>query len=694
MSDYNLPNGRVLRGLSDGKSPADIKIYAIAKGFATEDDYNKNRESVADLLPFAGEVVGGTAGALYGAAWGAAIGTTFLPVIGTAAGGIIGGLLGGGVGTFGGSIAGQAGEASIENRDQSVGSMVAPAGEAALEDMAWSIAGAGIGKAIKTVIWKPLSDMFKALPVGSNELDALGSLQSKLSQAGTTLLPSQASTGDAVGAAAEAYSRSALFSNDFQNILEKQDNYIVDQFKGLFGSLGKGGRESLGHATEALVKDTEAALKEVVEPLYIEIDTLGGINLTTQGLKDTANNIAGKLAVGGGGTTAERRAVISAIDSLPASVTPSEATKHIADLNTLLKATRSDPQAAGILRQTITKLEGSLTGDQFVKTDALTGLAKAARATLTKASGETGLTGAQETIATRLSGLRPTMSFSEAHLELSNLKSLQRDLAVSATPSDAGDRMLTRAITTLSGSMDTAAKKFNPELLAKYNQVSTMYKEGIKTLYSGFMAKALKGSVDKPEFIGEMLFKTGRVTSIKQVNEVVSMAEKLGVKGGVDVRDGVTKGYLEAVFPMRDASAVEFFIKQKNNTKFMDTFNAIVSPDQSKFINNLADEVTILTRHTNSQAGASLAVRSREIGAATNPFNPKNWPLMLLPGLAKKKLSQPVMTKKLNQLKAMNAAAANGTKVPKLLISDFLKDSGLEEAGGVAGFMFGALSGD
>ena len=64
MADYTLPNGRILRGLSEGKSPADIKIYAVAKGYATEDDYNKNRESVADLLPFAGEIVGGTAGAL------------------------------------------------------------------------------------------------------------------------------------------------------------------------------------------------------------------------------------------------------------------------------------------------------------------------------------------------------------------------------------------------------------------------------------------------------------------------------------------------------------------------------------------------------------------------------------------------------------------------------------------------------
>jgi hypothetical protein len=89
-----------------------------------------------------------------------------------------------------------------------------------------------------------------------------------------------------------------------------------------------------------------------------------------------------------------------------------------------------------------------------------------------------------------------------------------------------------------------------------------------------------------------------------------------------------------------------------------------------------------------------LAVRGREIGAATNPFNPKNRPLALLPGFAKKKLSQPVMTKKLNQLKAMNAAAANGTRVSKGLISDFLKDSGIVEGGAVAGFMFGALSGD
>ena len=64
MADYNLPNGRVLRGLSDGKSPADIKTYALAKGFATEDDYNKNRQSVADLLPFAGEIVGGIGGTI------------------------------------------------------------------------------------------------------------------------------------------------------------------------------------------------------------------------------------------------------------------------------------------------------------------------------------------------------------------------------------------------------------------------------------------------------------------------------------------------------------------------------------------------------------------------------------------------------------------------------------------------------
>jgi hypothetical protein len=191
-----------------------------------------------------------------------------------------------------------------------------------------------------------------------------------------------------------------------------------------------------------------------------------------------------------------------------------------------------------------------------------------------------------------------------------------------------------------------------------------------------------------------MLFKTGNVKSIDQVNSGIRMADKLGVKGGVDVREGLTKGYLESIFPARDVGAVEFFINQQTVPKFMDTFNAIVSPAQAKFINNLADEVAILTKNSGTGTGASLTVRSKEIGAVTSPLNPKNWALYLMPAFAKSRLSAPLMTKKLNQLKAMNAAAANGTKVPKLLISDFLKDSGITETGAVAGFMFGALSGD
>jgi hypothetical protein len=694
MATYVLPNGRTIQGLSEGYTPEEIKNYALAKGFATEEEYNKNQKTVADLLPLAGEVSGGVAGAIYGAA----LGTAFLPVAGTALGGLIGGALG----TFAGSTAGQYGEAAIENRSAQAGDVATTAAKAAAVDMLFGAAGAGVAKVFKGVIYKPLKEMFTAAPVGTPQLNALEALQQNLSGYGATLLPSQLGSKSVIGSAVETYSRSSLISSEFDKVVEGQDQYITDQFSSLFNTMQKNSREDVGKAATQLLRDTEKGLKEAVDPLYADIDRLGGIDISTTAIKEQVNKLsgAGMGGMGGPGTSAQR-SVLQMINALPDSLTPAEATQRLSDIARTFdplpigaQGTRAPPpplddKARGMLNMAKSSLEEALSGDRFVKTKGVTAIASAARKMTTTVSGTSGLIGEPKKVADLLDRLRPNMSFSEAHQELSYLKALQRDMKASAEPSDMADRMLSRAIGSLTESMDTAAKKFSPELATKYGQVRDMYSSGLKTLYSDKMTKILRET--DPEFVGEMLFKTGSVTSIAELESVVRLADSLGVKGGRSVREGLTRGFLDGVFPIGNVEAAEAYIKNMADPRFKDTFTAVVPKMQADRINRIAAEVEILGRHATGQTGSSLAVRSREWGAAFKPGKATSLVMLLLPSIAKKGLSAERMNRKLGALKAMNAAASAGRTVPKGIISDFVSDLGLPEAGATTGFLMAAL---
>ena len=60
MPERTLPNGRVIAGVPDSISNEDLKLYAISKGFATEEDYNQDFETSADYLSLLGEVGAGS----------------------------------------------------------------------------------------------------------------------------------------------------------------------------------------------------------------------------------------------------------------------------------------------------------------------------------------------------------------------------------------------------------------------------------------------------------------------------------------------------------------------------------------------------------------------------------------------------------------------------------------------------------
>lgn len=57
MPERTLPNGRVIEGVPDSVSNEDIKLYAIAKGYATEADYNQDFETSADYLSLLGDII-------------------------------------------------------------------------------------------------------------------------------------------------------------------------------------------------------------------------------------------------------------------------------------------------------------------------------------------------------------------------------------------------------------------------------------------------------------------------------------------------------------------------------------------------------------------------------------------------------------------------------------------------------------
>ena len=725
MADKTLPNGQVIRGVPDNISDADLKEYAIMTGAATEADYNRDRQTKADYLSTVGELGGGVAGAMIGASIGSAV-----PIVGTA----IGGLVGGAIGTAAGYFGGEAIESFVEDRDFDVEQATDESIRAGMTDAAFSGAFGVLGKGFKTIyqparaLFQPkyfatprdagaaetamaiqrgettleeviqkgnygeeyIKEITEQLGKRGDELATTAELQGKLTAMGGTMLPAQAAKE--YGTYAQDYASSSYFMKGiYDDILAKQDNYITKQFKEILGkTTDDKTRQETGEALSALVRDSERALQVVVDPIYKAIDKEGAINLATGRIKNNAARTFGTIR----NPSSTARTIMNTINKIDASLTPAQVYKEMRALRQLSKnIAPNDAGSRKLLKSAQNNLKATLKGKRFVHPNSTIAKGKEALDTIITKEGTTGILGTHKKIANKLANMRENMSFSEAHVELSELKALQRDMVASVgTKNSKAEKLIGDAIGEMEKAMDTASKNFNPALKKKYDDVKELYKDGINTINGDWIVKSLKK--DNIADVGQYLVKAGESLGVQDVKKLLAKAKELGVDTkGNNILESIEKEFINNLFPTGSAQSGLKFMDKMQSAKFADTFNAIVGKEKAEKLKTLGEEIQILSRGVEgSETALSLSIRSGEIGVVRDPFTIKSIAYPILGAVARGQLKGKAITKKVNALKAANAQMRAGKPIAKGTMDAIME--GLPTAAAYTGGVIGKVAVD
>jgi len=696
MAVYHLPNGKTLTGLPEGITDEKIKQFAITKGYATENDYllrDYDQQSNADLLSLGSEISGSIVGSIVGGMAAGALAGSVVPGAGTLVGGLVGAagaIAGGGLGAGTGRFIGEAVEAAAEKRDFNPSVALEDAQEAAIADAAWGLAGAGLGKGF-SFIYKGFKNAFVGQKVFDPDAIAKAELQQKLVDRGTSLLPSQLGLKGLTSSAPESYLKASGLSKKIDETYAAQEKYIQDTFEGLFESLPNVDRTSIGNTVVGLIKSTEKALKNEVKPIYKQIEEAGNVKVDLTGLKNIANSVAKKGSEGG--VDGSIKVIKKELDNLPNQIELNDARILRGKLDSLIK---SSPKNAELIKID-KRLNSLMEADKFVN---IKGLDKELFKIMKTIPDEKGklkfLTPSSAKLHKSVEDTAPTMTFTEAADALSAFKSLKRQLDSADNVDGIAIRGVTHVMKRLEGAMDAAAKNLDDDLGKIYGKVSRTYRRGLSTIHAGYMDKAMN-KVD-PERVGELLYKTGNVTSIKQVNDLIQFAQSRKYLGrgkatNTEVMKSIRSGYLRSMFDTRDVKSLEQFLADRTKPKFQETFQSVVGKELADSINKLADEVGILVQGTTGKEGAaSLYVRGKEFAAIQDPTAFKSLVVAFMPNVFSGAISPGRMTKKANALKKFNQQLEKAEVNPNVKISNTLLKEVFDENWVKAGNAIGQVS--
>ena len=721
MVDKTLPNGRIIANLPDGISDEDVKRIALLNNLATEEDYNKDTATGYDSLGFAGELGAGVAGSIKGATMGAAFG----PV-----GAFAGGIAGGAIGAFVGRGVGESLEAFGEDRDPNAAKIIDQSWDAFKEDALFGTifgtAGKVIGRGARPIferfsgglaksdellkaealhdvklgiksideaaadfnmapdqLKRFQEDLLKDENTIIKELDLLDRLEAK----GLTMFPSQTSSRSLKGKIAEDYSKSSIFRDDYIKMLEQHDAFIRDSFADVLKkSQGTLSRDEIGQSLSTLRDASELALRENAGALFRNIDRKGKILIKTAPVKLELRKFE-KIP----NLDAASQAVINRFKKLDVSLTPKMLTKELATIRETFKDLPPEMATANkILKNGLSQFESKMKGPQFVQTAGVDKAGREAQNYLINKYGRAGIEGDFLKRAQRLTEMRPTMSFSEAHQELSNLKKLQRDMDGSLGAKDSqAHSLITKAVGALDESMKKTAKRLGKGLEDEYKVATSMYRDGLQTINGDWIVKAL--NKDNPAQVARMLVESGEQVGVDSVKKLINKAKELKVDvDGKSLINSIERVYLNNLFPTQSIQEAERFTSNMMKEGFRDTFNAIVGKEKGNLLAKVAEDVNILTRNLKgSDSASSLAIRGREIGAVTDPTIAKTSTLLLIQGMIDKQLSPAEIRKNLVLVQQMNKMLNSGKKIPKPLAKRLIDNSGL--LGTNAGLALGAL---
>ena len=197
----------------------------------------------------------------------------------------------------------------------------------------------------------------------------------------------------------------------------------------------------------------------------------------------------------------------------------------------------------------------------------------------------------------------------------------------------------------------------------RYDAVKNIYKEGVQTIHGDWLVKALRK--DNVADIGQYLVKGGEAMSVKQVKDLLVKAKQLKVDvSGNNIVESIEREYLNTLFPAGTLTEGLSFMKNMKDSKFADTFAAIVGKDKANKLLEFGKEVEILSKGLKGNEGAlSLTVRGQELGAIRKPTISTALGYPLLAKAAKGQMSPANVTKKLNKIKALNKQLVAGKPI-------------------------------
>jgi len=298
---------------------------------------------------------------------------------------------------------------------------------------------------------------------------------------------------------------------------------------------------------------------------------------------------------------------------------------------------------------------------------------------------------------TWLENVPSTLTFSEAHAQLSTIKKLVRDIKSSSTPDTATLSILNQTENVIRSAMDKAGSKLPNNLKTEYDNVTNYYKQGKNIITDVYLEKALK--VNDPAQIGKMLTQDGFTVGLEQIKKLKQLAAEYQTKlakdsdlyGSMskqpDVMEGIRRGYLESLLRVEGkggADSLKTLREKLTQPKFKETFSALFSGTAIPTkIDGLLEELMVLERSVGTDSAFSLSLRSREIGGATSIVSPDGLNSFyrilssFLPGsLAKKGITAEAIDKQIQLVKAATEMTKRGMPVPKGWLESASKLSG------------------
>jgi DNA repair protein RadC len=273
------------------------------------------------------------------------------------------------------------------------------------------------------------------------------------------------------------------------------------------------------------------------------------------------------------------------------------------------------------------------------------------------------------------------IDFGAAHDLLSSIKTRIRDAKNAKDPDSREIARLVQVEQQITQAMDSSASKLAPELLQKYKETSTLYRESIGELYSGTVQRLLKKDAEK---VGDDIYAKGNVTAFQEVKQAVARAKKLDPTLNVqETIDGVRRGYLESV--LKDFDSIGALKKTLDtDKKFARTFETVLTGEQKTRVKALTNAAFYGSKQADNalplfMVGQQAQAVTLAAGGAAYAFNPdvqnavKDHPLSSMGLIAGVTLGPRALAKVITNPDAVNALLQLNKPIGSLKPAQVLK---------------------